>query len=309
MRRTLKAAVALTAFALAGGLAACAGGSPEPTPTANQTAAAFPVTVGGVTLEKRPEKIVVLAPTATEMLFALGAGSQVVAVDDYSTFPANAPRTELSAYKPNAESIVKYQPDLVVLSDDREGIVDQLKALKVPSFLTPAAATLDDTYKQLNDLGALTGHKDEAAALAGQIKSDIDKLVKDLPTRATPLTAYYELDQTYYSVGSKTFIGSLLSMVGVTNIADQSATADNQYPQLSAEAIVKADPDLIFLADTKCCGQSAETVAKRAGWSGIAAVKNGGVVELDDDIASRWGPRVVDLLRAMADAVAKAPAG
>lgn len=308
MRRRTIAAV-FAAFALTAGLAACSTDEPAGTPSPSTTAAAFPVTVGDLTLAKRPEKIVSLSSTATEMLFAAGAGSQVVATDEFSNFPANAPKTDLSAYKPNAEAIVKFQPDLVVISSDMENIVAQLKTLKVPTYVAPAASTLDDTYRQINEIGALTGHRDEAKALADQIKTDIDKLVKDLPKRSTPLTAYYELDQTYYSVGSKTFIGSLLTLVGFTSIADASATADNQYPQLSAEAIVKADPDVIFLADTKCCGQSAETVAKRAGWSGLTAVKNGGVVALDDDIASRWGPRVVDLLRSMAQAAAKAPVG
>src|SRR5262249_19213198 len=115
--------------------------------------------------------------------------------------------------------------------------------------------------------------------------------------------------QTYYSVTSKTFVGSLFSMLGLKNIADPSGTADTAYPQLSAEVIVKADPDLIFLADTKCCGQSAATVANRAGWSGCSAVRNGRVIALDDDIASRWGPRVVDLLRAITEAVAQARTG
>jgi iron complex transport system substrate-binding protein len=138
------------------------------------------------------------------------------------------------------------------------------------------------------------------------MKSELSKLVTDLPNRSQPLTYYYELDNTYYSVTSKTFIGALFTAAGLVNIADAGNT-DNPYPQLSAETILKADPDLIFLADTKCCDQSAATVAARPGWGGLAAVKNNGVVALDDDIASRWGPRVVDLQRAIVDAATKAP--
>jgi len=300
----------VAATSIAAGAVGCGSATDSPgTDTTSAPAAAYPVTVGSLTLERRPERIVSLSPTGTEMLFAVDAGKQVVAVDDFSTFPPNAPKTDLSGYKPNAEAIAKYQPDLVVLSNDTEKIVDQLKALRIPTFLAPAANTLDDTYQQISDLGKLTGHAAEAAALNQQMRDDLAKLVRELPKRSKPLTYYYELDQTYYSITSKTFIGSLFNSVGLVNIADASAQAGNQYPQLSAEVIVKANPDLIFLADTKCCGQSAATVAKRAGWAGIAAVKNGGVIALDDDVASRWGPRVVDLQRAIADAVAKAPTG
>jgi len=302
MRRIPSTVVAVVA-ALALTLTAC-------TKTANQAppapSAVFPVTVGNVTLSQKPTHIVSLSATATEMLFAIDAGSQVTAVDETSNYPANAPKTNLSSFKPNAEAIAAKQPDLVVLSDDLDHIVDQLKTLKIPVYVAPAAKTLDDSYAQIADLGKLTGHPQEATALANQMRDDIGKLVKDAPRRATPATFYYELDDTYYSVTSKTFIGSLFASVGLVNIADGSGTASNPYPQLSAENIVKANPDLIFLADTKCCGQSLATVGKRAGWSNLNAVKSGQVIALDDDIASRWGPRVVDLLRAITTAMAKA---
>jgi len=302
MRRIPSTVVAVVA-ALALTLTAC-------TKTANQAppapSAVFPVTVGNVTLSQKPTHIVSLSATATEMLFAIDAGSQVTAVDETSNYPANAPKTNLSSFKPNAEAIAAKQPDLVVLSDDLDHIVDQLKTLKIPVYVAPAAKTLDDSYAQIADLGKLTGHPQEATALANQMRGDIGKLVKDAPRRETPATFYYELDDTYYSVTSKTFIGSLFASVGLVNIADGSGTASNPYPQLSAENIVKANPDLIFLADTKCCGQSLATVGKRAGWSNLNAVKSGQVIALDDDIASRWGPRVVDLLRAITTAMAKA---
>ena len=138
----------------------------------------------------------------------------------------------------------------------------------------------------------------------------MDRIRKSVPPRTEQLSYYYELDPTFYTVTSKTFVGSLLVQLGLVNIADE-ADADgkkNGYPQLSQEALVKADPDLIFLADSKCCDQSAATVKKRKGWSGIQAVKSGQVIALDDDIASRWGPRIIDLFEAVANAVAKVPA-
>ncbi len=311
-RRTATTATAtLAAVALAlGGCADSRDSAGTPAAGAGSAAAAYPVTVGTVTLDRRPEKIVALSPTATEMLFAVGAGPQVTAVDDNSNHPPEAPKTELSAFKPNAEAIAAKNPDLVVLSNDTNKVVDQLTALKIPVYLAPAATTLDDTYRQIGDIGALTGHPDEAADLVRRMRDDIAKLVKDVPQRSTALSYYYELDPTFYSVTSKTFVGSLFTLLGLQNVADPAdpGGAKGGYPQLSAEALLKADPDMIFLADTKCCQQSLETVRARKGWAGITAVKNNQVVALDDDIASRWGPRVVELVRAIVDAVAKAPA-
>jgi iron complex transport system substrate-binding protein len=311
MKRRITAAVIAAAAAIA--MSACASDDadePGATGTSGPPVASYPVTVGSLTLDKRPEKIVSLSPSATEMLFAIGAGQQVTAADENSNYPPEAPKSELSGFQPNAEAIAAKAPDLVVLSNDTNKVVDQLTTLKIPVYLAASAVSLDDTYKQLSDLGALTGHATEAADTVRRMKDDIAKLVKDVPQRATKLTYYYELDPTLYSVTSKTFIGALFAQAGLENVADPS-DADGKkggYPQLSAEALVKSDPDLIFLADTKCCQQSLETVKARTGWAGITAVKNGSVIQLDDDIASRWGPRVVDLVRAITEAVAKVPA-
>ncbi|MEW2441435.1 ABC transporter substrate-binding protein [Micromonospora marina] len=303
----------LFATALAAGvllLGGCAEKTSTDTPASGGSGGAFPVTVGNLTLEKRPEKIVSLSPTATEMLFAIGAGKQVTAVDDQSNHPAEAPRTDLSGYQPNAEAIAAKSPDLVVLSDNLNKIVDQLVALKIPVLQTPAATTLDDSYRQLTDLGALTGHRSEADAVVQKMKDDITALTKDLPKRTEKPTYFHELGPELYTATSKTFIGTIYALAGLENIADAS-DADGKnggYPQLSQEVIVKANPDFIFLSDTKCCKQSADTVKARSGWSGITAVKNNQIVELDDDIASRWGPRVVELLKVIVDATAKVPA-
>jgi iron complex transport system substrate-binding protein len=315
MRRVLTAAVAGAALLLAGG---CGGGAEQATGGSSSTgasagagaAAAYPVTVGTLTLAKRPEHIVSLTPSATEMLFAIGAGPQVTAVDDQSDYPADAPRTDLSGFKPNAEAIAAKNPDLVVLSNDIDKIVSQLDRLKIPVFMAPAATSMDDTYAEIGQLGTLTGHRAEAEALHQKMSADVDKIVKGVPPRSKPLSYYYELDPTLYSVTSKTFIGSIFSMVGMTNVADAADPdgAKGGYPQLSQEALVKADPDTIFLADSKCCRQSPQTVAARKGWNTVTAVKTNQIFALDDAIASRWGPRTVDLVQSIADDVAKVPA-
>ncbi|HEX6499402.1 MAG TPA: ABC transporter substrate-binding protein [Micromonosporaceae bacterium] len=303
MRRTPALLAAVLAL---GVLTGCGGTQSNRTePPAAKSSAAYPVTVGTVTLDKQPTRIVSLSPTATEMLFAVGAGKQVTAVDDQSNYPADAPKSDLSGFKPNAEAIAAKNPDLVVISNDTDKITNQLTALKIPVYLAPAAKTLDDTYRELTEIGELTGHRAESAHVVTRMKDDIAKIVKDLPQRSKHLTYYWELDPTLYSVTSKTFVGSLLAMLGMDSVADP-ADADGTaggYPQLSAESLVKANPDVILLADTKCCHQSAATVRARPGWAGITAVQKGQVYGLDDDIASRWGPRVVDLLRAVADDV------
>ncbi len=323
MRRNLTLTLALAAV-----LAACGGGAEPPvstvppetsttsvsstTTTAPTTTTTvddgFPVTVaaanGDVTVEERPVAVVSLSPTATEMLFAIGAGDQVVAVDDQSNYPEEAPTTDLSGFTPNVEAIAAFEPDLVVVSFDPGDLVSSLEALGIPVLLQPAAVSLDDVYAQIEQLGAATGNLAEAAALVAEMQSEIDRIVASVPDRDEPLTYYHELDPTFYSVTSSTFIGQVYSLLGLESIADPADTDGFGYPQLSVEYILDQDPDLIFLADTKCCGQSPETVAERPGWSELTAVRSGAVIPLDDDIASRWGPRIVEFLDVVAEAVA-----
>jgi len=245
---------------------------------------------------RQPRRIVSLSPTATELLFAVGAGGQVVAVDSNSNHPADAPRTDLSAYQPNLEAIAGYKPDLVVYSDDPGELKAGLEKLGIPALQQPAAKRLDDTYAQIDQLGKATGHPAEAGRLTETMRAEIQKIAGG-PRPERPLAYYHELDKNLYSATSKTLIGQLYAQLGLENIADAADKDGSGYPQLSAEYVVKADPDLIFLADTKCCGQTARTVAARDGWDQVRAVKAGAVVELDDDVASRWGPRIVDFLR------------
>jgi iron complex transport system substrate-binding protein len=298
----------LAALALLGALVVSGCATPRSDPAPAPSSGTYPMEVGppngrAIQLAKRPERIVSLAPTSTESLFAIGAGKQVVAVDEFSTFPAEAPKTDLSGFSPNIEAIVSHSPDLVVASDDIDGMVERLEKVKIPVLLLPAAPDLDNVYAQISTLGKATGHVAEADSLAQRMRTDIDKIVRDTPKKT--LRYYHELDDKFFTATSSTFIGRVYGLFGLANIAD-GAGGTGDYPQLSAEQIVQSNPDLVFLADVKCCGQSAATVAARPGWADLAAVRNGGVVALDDDIASRWGPRVVDLVRTVSDAVTKA---
>lgn len=273
-------------------------------------AGTFPVTVeddnGPVTIDARPERIVSLAGSHTEILFAIDAGDQVVAVDEYSYYPPEAPVTELSGFTPNVEAIAEYDPDLVLMSYDPGDTADALDLLGIPTLFLDAPADFDGVWSQIEVIGAATGNVGPAAELVGSMQSEIDGIVADLPDHAEGLTYFHELDETFFSITSDTFIGQVYGLLGLVSIAD-AADPDGTtggYPQLSEEFIIETDPDLIFLADADCCGQSPETVAARPGWDSLSAVAGDRVFEVDEDIASRWGPRIVDYLRDVADAVA-----
>ncbi|MEE2034763.1 ABC transporter substrate-binding protein [Rhodococcus chondri] len=286
-RRLLTAGI--TALAL---LAAACGNAADTTPT------------DATAVSDTPQAIVSLSPTNTEMLYAVGAGDQVVAVDDQSDYPADIPVTDLSGYTPNIEAILGYEPDLVVANADTADLVAGLEQAGVDTLILPAAVTLDDTYAQLEQLGAATGHVGEAAELVAQMRTEIDEIIAGLPEREIPLRYYHELDNTFYTVTDDTYIGEIYSMLGLTSIA----TGGNGYPQLSAEYILEQNPDVIFLADSQCCGVTPEGVAERAGWNELGAVRDGRVYALDEDIASRWGPRVVDFMREISRIVSAIPA-
>jgi iron complex transport system substrate-binding protein len=316
--RSLSHRLAALAAGAALALSAVACGSSSSSTTSAPGGAAgsgsFPATIttanGVVHVRSRPTAIMSLSPTATEMLYAIGAGSQVKAVDSDSDYPPQAPRTKLDALDPNLEAIVAYKPDLVVvsnLSDNFASLAKSLASFSIPVLYLPAPAGLSGVYSQFDQLGRATGHLAQAEHEDATLRSEISKIVASVPHRAHPISYYYELDQTYYSVTSSTFVGSLLALLGMKSIADTAsgAASSGGYPQLSSEYIVKANPDYIILADTVCCRQDAATVAARPGWSSLAAVKDGHIIPLNDDIASRWGPRIVDLLHTVATDITK----
>ncbi len=277
-------------------------GSSTAAPNSSTTPSADETTTTEI-VDDAPQAIISLSPSSTEQLFAIGAGAQVIAVDEYSDYPAEAlelPR-DLSGFEPNVEAIAALKPDLVVMESSQ--IQEQLEALGIAVFVALAPATFDELYTQLEQLGAATGHIGEAAELVGQMQTDIAAALAAVPASTEPLSIYHELDPTYYSVTSATFIGQVYTLFGLTNIADD-VEPGNDYPQLNAEYIISAAPDVIFLADTKYAGESADTVAARAGWESIPAVTNGNVIPMDDDIASRWGPRIIDYIKAVSAALA-----
>jgi cobalamin transport system substrate-binding protein len=290
-------AVAALAFSVAG----ASGGA--------SAAGSFPVSViasnGKVTVSKRPTRIVSLSPTATETLFAIGASSQVVAVDDQSDYPKNAPKTSLSGFTPNVEAIADYRPDLVVIAYDPKGLSGALRRLGITVLHQDGAKSFKGAYQQIRQLGMVTGREGAAGELVSWMKARIAGIVKDARKGRTGLTVYHELTPDLFSATSKTFVGQVYTALGLRNIADAADSVGTGYPQLSAEYVVSASPDIVVLADTVCCGQKASSVAARPGWDRVSAVRTGSIVRIDDSIASRWGPRLVNFFRAMASALAR----
>jgi cobalamin transport system substrate-binding protein len=276
---------------------------------------AFPVSVsaanGKVTIPSDPSRIVSLSPTATEDLYKVGAGKQVVAVDQTSNYPAGVPKTSLNGLTPNIEAIAKYNPSLVVAAEDSNGLVKGLTKLGVPVLIDPPVTTLDAAYAQISQIGEATGHAAQADSVVSGMKKQIAADVARAGADHKDLTYFWEVSASpYYSATSKTFIGQVAGLFGLKNIADAADKAsDGGYPQLSEEYIVAAKPQIIFLTDNEPSdgGQTPAVVAKRPGWSAIPAVRNQEIIPLDDDVASRWGPRLPQLVAAIAQAVENAP--
>jgi len=278
---------------------------------AHGAATKYPLTIkfGGYTtkIAKKPTKIISLSPSATEIFYAVGAGSQILAVDNLSNYPAGAPISEISAFEPNVEAILAKKPDLVLLSIDSTKapqIRNALVKLGIPVLMEKAPATLNDVYAENTLLAKVTDRQDGAVKLnAAMAKSIKDVLAK--AKKSSKIRIFHELDDTYYSVTSNTFIGKVYKDFGAVNISDAASGADNSgYPQLSAEYLLKSDPQVIFLADAQY-GVTTDSVSKRAGWSQISAVKNKKIVELPADVPSRWGPRLVDFYKSIGASLAK----
>jgi ABC-type Fe3+-hydroxamate transport system substrate-binding protein len=286
----------LAALAAAVALCSVAGcGGDDPPATSGGDAVTVRAENGAVRIDGRPKRIVSISPTATENLFAVGAGKQVVAVDEFSKYPQSAPRTKLSYINPSAEAISAYDPDLVVIALESNKVVPSLERLEIPVLVHRPARDLAEAYSQIETLGVATGHRDKARGVVNRMKARVAEIVRRLGSKPRGLSVYHELDPHYFSASSDTFIGRIYKLVGLRNIADR-ATKGGEFPKLSAEYVVRANPDLIVLADTICCGQSLASLEKRPGLRDVAAVRNGNVLGVPDDLASHWGPRIVDFL-------------
>jgi iron complex transport system substrate-binding protein len=254
-----------------------------------------------------PQRIISLSPSATEDLFAIGAGAQVLAVDDLSNYPAIAPISKLSAFSPNVEALVAYKPDLIILNSTAtkaEDVRKQLTKLGISIYWEISPNSLSDAYAEITALGKLTGRAKEAAGVVAEMKKRITATVS-AHRKGKSVTIFHELDNTLYSATSETFIGSVYRSFNLNNIADAAATADSYgYPQLTSEYIVKVNPRIIYLADAEF-GESLKSVSSRPGWKNITAVRKKQILALPTDIPSRWGPRLADFYEFVGQSLAK----
>ncbi len=291
---------------------ACTGAAPAspslvptaapPSATPTPTAVATPLTIHddagrSVTFTAAPKRIVTAAPSATELAFALGLGDEVVAVDKYSNYPPEASsKPSIGSYiDPDLESIVGAGPDLVLVTDVHLAkLVPALEARQIPTVVM-SAKDIEGVYADLLLLGRISGQLEQAEALVDQLRARVAR-VEQAVAGATPVRAFYEIDPTLYTAGPGTFIDDVIRRAGGINIAAGATTA---YPQLSAEEVIRADPEVIILAD-QGAGVSPDAVRARQGWSKVSAVVNNRLVVLDPDIASRPGPRIVDALEQVA---------
>jgi iron complex transport system substrate-binding protein len=303
------ASTASTASVAGTAAAASALAPASPTPTTTLIPH-WPVTVtaanGAVKIKSLPQRIVSLDPTATADLYAVGAGTQVVAVDQDSDFPPGVPVTSLSGLSPNVEAIAKYHPSLVIAARDSNGLVSGLNKLGIPVLIEPGPSTLARVYQQIEQIGLATGHANQAGEVVTNMREEITDIVQQAGTKYQGLTYYWERSSgPYRSATSATLVGNIMAMFGLRNIADAASKTGGDYPELSGDYIIAARPQFIFLADNGAAegGQTPAMVAARRGWAGIPAVKDHDVIGLNGDIASGWGPRLPELVEEIASAL------
>ena len=311
-------AAALAAAAAAATLAGCSSAGSSTAASAAASASAtpksalvpvFPTTLsaanGKVTIPSEPKRIVSLDPTATEDLYAVGAGTQVVAVDQNSDFPSGAPVTSLSGVTPDVAAIARYHPSLVI-SQYHAGLAASLAKLGIPLLIEREVYNLRDAYAQIEQIGLATGHGYQAGEIVTNMRQVITDAVAQAGTKYRGLSYYWETGaDPHLSVTSATLIGHVMDLFGLRDIADVANAPGGIHPALTGDYIVAAKPQLIFLADNDAAdgGQTPAMVAARAGWAAIPAVKNHAIFGLNDDIASRWGPRLPQLVEEIAAAL------
>jgi iron complex transport system substrate-binding protein len=273
---------------------------------AGTTGAGFPTTITDssntkVTLAEAPKRIVSLSPAATEILFAIGAGDEVVGSDSFSDYPDAANKTaKLDYSKPDPEAALALDPDLVIMATRQQEQLQQFRDLHIKVLYIEEAETVDGVYDSIAMFGGITGHAAEAQSLVADMRRRIGAVTSKLATVSAGPRVFYEVTNDLYTASPDTFIGSMLTMLKAKNIAEGATT---QFPQLTAEAVIGADPQVVLLADAKFTHENADIVSARPGWSNVSAVKDRRIYAIDDDIASRPGPRIVDAIETIAKAL------
>ena len=238
-----------------------------------------------------PKRIISLSPSITEILFEIGSGNQVIAVDNLSNYPNEAPISDISAYDPNVEAISLLNPDLVILSYNIKNLNTALKKIGIETIYLPAPLNFEDILDQIDYLGLKTGNEDKAKNLISNMKVRMKTLQK-LRENEKATKIYHEIDPNYYSPSKFSFIGDIYQKLNYKNVANKADISNLGYPKLSPELIISENPDLIVLPGKD--NKYVEKVKLRPGWGYIEAVKKNNFLLTNNDIASRWGPRILN---------------
>ena len=273
--------------------------TPEPTPTEPP---AFPVTIEDsdgveVTLDAPPQRIISYSPGATEIVFAVGAGDRVIAVDEFSYFPPETEGLPKLAYSsPDPESALALDPDLVIMASRQREQVEQFRGLGMTVLFIDSGNSLDEVFATIEQFGRITGNREQAAELVASMRARIEAVTEAIASVEEGPRTFFELTADLYTVGPETFVGNVLTLAKAQNVA---TGASSPFPQLTAEAVIAADPEVVLLADG-AWGESLETVCARPGWDATSACINERVHPVDGDLTSRPGPRVVEGLEEIA---------
>lgn len=279
----------------------CAQATPTPTeaPTISEVDdAGRAVEITGV-----PERIISLAPSNTEILFALGLGDQVVGVSDFCDYPEEAQKIERVGFvEPNLEKIVELEPDLVFYIGGTAQLekTQTMEDLGLTVLVLAPSDDIEDIFTDIELVGRATGTEDEAADLVSELRARMDEVLSRVAQAERQPLVFYELDATDptrpWTAGPGSFIDTLITMAGGLNLG---ASAEMEWAEFSTEEIIAQDPEVIILGDANY-GVTAESVAERPGWGVITAVKEGAIYPIDDNLVSRPGPRIVDGLEELA---------
>ena len=257
-----------------------------------------------LTLDEPAQRVVSLAPSNTEILFAVGAGDQVIGRDEFSDYPDQAntlPSVGGGFGDYNLEAIVDLEPDLVLAAEiNTPEQVRALEDLGLTVFFLSNPTSLEEMYRNLLAVATLTGHESETEKLVDELRERVTQVEKGIESAEDQPTAFYELDATDpsapWTAGSGTFINTLITMAGGANIASDM---EGQYLQISVEELLVRDPQVILLGDA-VYGVTEESLSERPGWNNISAMVNGRIYTFDDNLVSRPGPRLVDGLEQLA---------
>lgn len=252
-------------------------------------------------------RVVSMSGSHTDMLFAMGAGDLVVAVAlENNSVAEAAPLEDLALELQTSllgELAAAYDPTLVIVGTDEPGALAAIGASALPLYAGEPAATLAEIYRQITDLGDLVDRTADAAALVERMQADVAEIIADLgPLVDAGLTFFHEVDPTLVTFDDSSFLVGLLAELGLTNVFTTSG--DVGFPQMTADEVIAADPDVITLGDVDCCNVTIDLLRARSGWDQITAVQNGSVAPLTTAQFSEWGPGVVDVLRLVAAAMA-----